>query len=76
MMGANYRKPNQDVKIEMMPRWMNITLYVMKWMMTMLPFIICSIMMFVSEMSTTENWMWTCIYIMSLVNIIKMADEK
>ena len=75
-MGANYRKPNQDVKIEMMPRWMTLSMTVLKWMMVMLPFVICSIMLFVTEMNTNQEWMWTCIYIMSLTQIIKMADEK
>ena len=62
--------------VDMMPRWMTLSLMVLKWMMVMLPFVICSIMMFVTEMSMTENWMWTCIYMMSLMNIIRMADEK
>ena len=62
--------------ISMMPRWMTLSMMVLKWMMVMLPFVICSIMMFVTEMSMTENWMWTCIYMMSLMNIIKMTDEK
>ena len=76
MMGANYRKPNQEMGISMIPRWMSVTMTICKWMMTMLPFIICSIMLFVTEMNTNQEWMWTCIYIMSLMNIIKMADEK
>ena len=33
-------------------------------------------MLFVTEMNTNQEWMWTCIYIMSLTQIIKMADEK
>ena len=62
--------------VNMMPIWMTLSMMILKWMMVMLPFVICSIMMFVTEMSMSENWMWTCIYIMSLMNIIRMADEK
>ena len=62
--------------VSMMPRWMTLSLMVLKWMMVMLPFVICSIMLFVSEMNTNQELMWTCIYIMSLTQIIKMADEK
>ena len=58
------------------PRWMIVSLMILKWMMVMLPFIICSIMFFITEMNTNQEWMWTCIYIMSLTQIIKMADEK
>ena len=65
-----------DNGISMIPRWMSLSMMVLKWMMVMLPFVICSIMLFVSEMNTNQEWMWTCIYIMSLTQIIKMADEK
>ena len=58
------------------PKWMKVSLMILKWMMVMMPFVICSIMMFVTEMSSTENWMWTCIYVMSLMRIIDMADGK
>ena len=61
---------------DLAPRWMSISLIVLKWMMVMMPFAICSVMMFVTEMSMTENYMWTCIYIMSLMNIINMTDKK
>ena len=67
---------NEGIKIDMMPKWMNVSMMILRWMMVMIPFVICSVMMFVTEMSSTENWMWTCIYIMSLMNIIKMTDEK
>ena len=67
---------DKDISFGLAPRWMRVSLIVLKWMMVMMPFVICSIMMFVTEMSMTENWMWTCIYIMSLMNIIRMADEK
>ena len=65
-----------DNGISMIPRWMSLSMMVLKWMMVMLPFVICSIMLFVTEMNTNQEWMWTCIYIMSLTQIIKMADEK
>ena len=60
-----------------MDKWNNDGISMMpKWMMVMIPFVICSIMLFVTEMNTNQEWMWTCIYIMSLTQIIKMADEK
>ena len=62
--------------VSMMPRWMTLSMVVLKWMMVMLPFVICSIMLFVTEMNTNQEWMWTCVYIMSLMNIINMADKK
>ena len=57
------------------PRWMRISLYVLKWVMVMMPFVICNLVFFFTEISTTDNLMWTCIYIMSLMKIIDMSDE-
>ena len=75
-MKNNYRRRHNDVQIDLIPRWMSLSMMVLKWMMVMIPFVICSIMMFVTEMNTNQDLMWTCIYIISLMNIIKMADEK
>ena len=77
MMGANYRKPNQDVEIEMMPKWMNITMIICKWFIYTMPFIITSVMFFMkSEMTLWDNWLLTCVYLLSLANIITMVNEK
>ena len=67
---------NQGIKIDMMPKWMNISMIILKWLMVMLPFIISSIVFFVYDISGIDEWMWTCIYIMSLTKIIDMADSK
>ena len=67
---------NQGIKIDKMPKWMNISMIILKWLMVMLPFIISSIVFFVYDVSGINEWMWTCIYIMSLTKIIDMADSK
>ena len=58
------------------PRWMIISLTVLKWFMVMMPFLISRIGFFVADVSGVDEWMWTCIYIMSLMKIIDMADAK
>ena len=67
---------DKDIDFGLAPKWMNVTLIVLKWLMVMLPFIISSIVFFVYDISGIDEWMWTCIYIMSLIKIIDMADSK
>ncbi len=77
MMGANYRKPNQEIEINVIPKWMSITMTVCKWFVCIAPFIITSVMWFsISELTTWDNWLLTCIYSLSVANIINMTDKK
>ena len=76
MMGANYRKPNQEMEINVIPRWMSITMTICKWFIYTMPFIITSVMFFsISELTMWDNWLLTCIYLLSLANIINMTDK-
>ena len=77
MMGANYRKPNQqEFQFNLVPKWMNITMQICKWFIYTMPFIITSIMFFsISELTTWDNWLLTCIYLLSLSNLINSIDK-
>ena len=58
------------------PRWMRVSLYVLKWVMVMTPFTICSVIFLIQgEMSMTEEWLWTCVYILSCLAILNMTNE-
>jgi len=62
--------------IHMIPRWMNITMIICKWVICVLPFIVCSIMFFFqSEMSLWDNFLLTSVYLLSLSNIINCLDN-
>ena len=78
MMGANYRKPNQqEMKIDIIPKWLRIGMIIVKGSMVLIPFIISSIAMFYeSNMSIMESGLWNCIWLMSLLQIINYANEK
>tara|TARA_Y100001937_G_scaffold110528_1_gene156228 strand:+ start:612 stop:848 length:237 start_codon:yes stop_codon:yes gene_type:complete len=78
MMGANYRKPNQEeMKITFIPKWLRILMIIVKGSMVLIPFIISSIAMFYeSNMSIMESGLWNCIWLMSLLHILNYANEK
>ena len=77
MMGANYgrRKDDDNIGISMIPKWMNITMIICKWLIGIIPFFVCSLMYFFqSEMSLWDNLLLTSVYLLSLSNIINSLD--
>ena len=73
---TNYRRRRNDVKISMIPRWMDITMIVCKWLIGIIPFLVCSLMYFFqSEMSLWDNLLLTAVYLLSLSNIINSLDR-
>ena len=67
---------DKEMKIDMIPKWVNITMIVCKWFIYTMPFIITSIMFFtISDLTLWDNWLLTCIYLLSLANIINMTDK-
>ena len=78
MMGANYRKPNQkEMEITFIPKWLRISMIILKGTIVLIPFIISSIAMFYeSDMNIMESGLWNCIWLMSLLHILNYADEK
>ena len=67
---------DKGIKIDMMPKWVNIVMIICKWFIHTMPFIIVSVMFFFkSDMSLWDNWLLTCVYLLSLANIINMTDK-
>ena len=68
---------NMDKQIDIIPKWLRITMIIVKGSMMLIPFIISSIAMFYeSDMNIMESGLWNCIWLMSLLHIINYADEK
>ena len=58
------------------PKWMKLSLMVCKLFICIMPFIITSIMFFFkTEMSLWDNWLLTCVYLLSLSNVINCLDN-
>ena len=77
MMGANYGRRKEDISIDIIPKWLRISMIILKGVIVLIPFIISSIAMFYeSDMNIMESGLWNCIWIMSLLHILNYADEK
>ena len=76
-MGANYGRRKQDIKIDMIPKWLRILMIIVKGSLVIIPFIISSIAMFYeSNMGIMESGIWNCIWMFSLLHMISYVDEK
>ena len=77
MIGKNYGRRKEDIGIDIIPKWLRISMIILKGAIVLIPFIISSIAMFYeSDMNIMESGLWNCIWIMSLLQIINYADEK
>ena len=74
MMGANYKKPNQEMQINMIPGWMNTTLNICKYFLYVVPFICCSIAMLIEGTPTSQSYILTAVYCLSLLKLIDLTD--
>ena len=77
MMDANYGRRKEDIGIDMIPKWLRISMIILKGTIVLIPFIISSIAMFYeSDMGIMESGLWKCIWLKSLLHILNYADEK
>ena len=73
----NYRRRYDDVKIDVIPKWLRISMIILKGTIVLIPFIISSIAMFYeSDMGIMESGIWNCIWMFSLLHMINYVDEK
>ena len=77
MIGKNYGRRKEDIGIDMIPKWLRISMIILKGTIVLIPFIISSLAMFYeSDMNIMESGLWNCIWLMSLLHILNYADEK
>ena len=70
------RRRHNDVKIDMFPKWLDITMVICKWFILLTPFVMASVMtMFHSYEYSWSNWLVTCVYLLSLGNLIHYLDN-
>ena len=59
----------------MIPVWMNTTLNICKYFLYVVPFICCSIAMLVEGTSTSQSYVLTAVYCLSLLKLIEMTNK-
>ena len=66
-----------DKQLNIIPKWLRLSMIILKGVMVLMPFIISSIAMFwESDMGIMESGIWNCIWMFSLLHMINNVDEK
>ena len=75
MMGANYgRRKEDDIKFNLIPNWMDKIMKVCKYFLYIVPFLCCSIAMFLEGTPTSQSYILTAVYCLSLLKLIDLTD--
>ena len=74
-MAKKYSRRQNDVKISMVPEWMDKSLSISKYVLYTIPFLCCSIAMFIEGTSTSHSYVLTAVWCLSLLKLIEMADK-
>ena len=76
MMGANYgRRKEDEINISLLPNWMDKLMKVCKYFLYIVPFICCSIAMLVEGTPTSQSYVLTAVYCLSLLKLIELVDK-
>ena len=66
---------DKGIKINLMPKWMNITLNICKYFLYVTPFLCCSIAMFIEGTILSQSYVLTAVYCLSLLKLIELTEK-
>ena len=61
--------------ISLMPKWLNKVMNICKYFLYIVPFLCCSIAMLVEGTPTSQSYILTAVYCLSLLKLIELADK-
>ena len=71
----NRRYDDKEMNISMLPSWMDKLMSVCKYFLYIVPFLCCSIAMLVEGTPTSQSYVLTAVYCLSLLKLIELADK-
>ena len=77
MMGANYgrRKEDRDGGISMLPIWVDRLMNVCKYFLYIVPFLCCCIAMLLEGTLTSQSYVLTAVWCLSLLKLIELTEK-
>ena len=71
----NRRYDDKEMNISMLPSWMDKLMSVCKYFLYIVPFLCCSIAMLVEGTPTSQSYILTAVYCLSLLKLIELTDK-
>ena len=70
-----YSRRYDDVKISMVPDWVDTVMNVCKYFLYIVPFLCCCIAMLVEGTPTSQSYILTAVYCLSLLKLIELTEK-
>ena len=71
----NRRYDDKEMNITMLPSWMDKLMSVCKYFLYIVPFLCCSIAMLIEGTPTSQSYILTAVYCLSLLKLIELVDK-
>ena len=66
---------DREMEINMIPNWMNKTLNICKYFLYVMPFLCCSVAMFIEGTALSHSYVLTAVYCLSLLKLMEMVEK-
>ena len=70
-----YSRRYNDVKINMVPDWIDTVMNVCKYFLYIVPFLCCCIAMLLEGTLTSQSYVLTAVWCLSLLKLIELTDK-
>ena len=70
-----YSRRYNDVKINMVPDWIDTLMNVCKYFLYIVPFLCCSIAMLLEGTLTSQSYVLTAVWCLSLLKLIELTEK-
>ena len=70
-----YSRRHNDVKINMIPDWMDNVMNICKYFLYTAPFLCCSIAMLIEGTLTSQSYVLTAVWCLSLLKLIDLVEK-
>tara|TARA_B100001778_G_scaffold169733_1_gene139502 strand:+ start:239 stop:466 length:228 start_codon:yes stop_codon:yes gene_type:complete len=75
-MAKKYNRRYNDVKINMIPEWMDKIMTVCRYFLFIVPFLSSTIAMWLEPSVLSQSYVLTAVWCLSLLKLIEMTEEK
>tara|TARA_B100001094_G_scaffold287516_1_gene303127 strand:- start:1372 stop:1599 length:228 start_codon:yes stop_codon:yes gene_type:complete len=75
-MAKKYSRRYNDVKINIIPEWMDKVMTICKYFLFIVPFLSSTIAMWLEPSILSQSYVLTAVWCLSLLKLIEMTDDK
>jgi len=74
-MSDKYMRRSNDMKISMIPNWMDKMMTILKWMLVVMPLLCISIAMWLEPSLLSQSYVITAVWCLSLLRVVDTIND-